>query len=207
MAEVVLPDELLCRVLEMLPPGMLAVAARTCRRWYRCSPAGLRHKLSVRTACSSMALLLWSREHGCPWDGSLCKNAARNGHLVVLKRLREQDCPWDERTCNAAAKMGHLEVLQWARENGCPWNSYLCAIAAKHGHLELLKWAHAHGCPWSPAAYINAARKGHLAVLQWAHESGCEWLPFTCVCAAATAKGHHHIVSWVQNERCCTCMR
>ena len=50
-----------------------------------------------------------------------CKNAAKNGHLEVLKWARENGCPWDWRTCTYAALNGHLEVLKWARENGCLW--------------------------------------------------------------------------------------
>ena len=47
-----------------------------------------------------------------------------------------------------AAKYGHLEVLKWARENGCPWDEVTCAYAAKGGHLDVLKWARENGCPW-----------------------------------------------------------
>jgi len=47
-----------------------------------------------------------------------------------------------------AAKGGHLEVLKWARENGCPWDEWTCAYAAEGGHLEVLKWARENGCPW-----------------------------------------------------------
>ena len=52
----------------------------------------------------------------------LCKCAAKNGHLEVLKWARAKGYPWDEQTCAEAAKNGHLEVLQWARANGCPWH-------------------------------------------------------------------------------------
>ena len=35
--------------------------------------------------------------------------------------------PWDERTCAQAARGGHLEVLKWLRDPNipggpCPWN-------------------------------------------------------------------------------------
>ena len=30
--------------------------------------------------------------------------------------------PWNERTCNNAARNGHLEVLRWAQAHGCSWD-------------------------------------------------------------------------------------
>jgi hypothetical protein len=53
---------------------------------------------------------------------SLCKWAALQGQLEILKWLRENDFPWDEKTCTRAVRGGHLEVLQWLRANSCPWN-------------------------------------------------------------------------------------
>ena len=66
----------------------------------------------------------------------LCEDAARGGHLEVLKLARENGCPWDEETCADAAEGGHLEVLQWARENGCPWNWETRDYAAELGYVE-----------------------------------------------------------------------
>jgi len=53
---------------------------------------------------------------------SLCKWAALQGQLEILKWLRENDFPWDEKTCTRAVRGGHLEVLQWLRADSCPWN-------------------------------------------------------------------------------------
>ena len=77
----------------------------------------------------------------------ICRYAAWNGHLEVLKWARENGCPWNELICTNAALNGHLEVLKWTRENGCNWNDWTCANAAKNGHLEVLKWARENGCP------------------------------------------------------------
>jgi hypothetical protein len=41
----------------------------------------------------------------------MCSNAAREGHLEILKWARKNKCPWDERTCANAAFGGHFEVL------------------------------------------------------------------------------------------------
>ncbi|MDB9925065.1 ankyrin repeat domain-containing protein [bacterium] len=83
-------------------------------------------------------------------DERLCRFAARNGHLEVLKWLRASGCPWSngsKGTCAAAARGGHLEILQWARENGCPWDEKTCEEAAKFVHGEVFDWARANGAP------------------------------------------------------------
>jgi hypothetical protein len=51
--------------------------------------------------------------------------------------------------CENAAKEGHLEILKWARANGAPWNEWTCVRAAEKGHLEVLKWARSNGAPWT----------------------------------------------------------
>ena len=66
----------------------------------------------------------------------LCEDAARGGHLEVLKWARENGCPWDEHTCTYAAEGGHLDVLQWALENGCPWTRHSPLLAASMGYFE-----------------------------------------------------------------------
>lgn len=52
--------------------------------------------------------------------------AAKEGHLEVLKWLRERGCPWDwdAMTCAHADDGAHLDVLRWARENGCPFGFF-----------------------------------------------------------------------------------
>ena len=59
------------------------------------------------------------RAYGCPWDGSVCANAASAGHLHVLQWLRENCCPWDKMTTAWAELNGHAAVLEWAVANGC----------------------------------------------------------------------------------------
>ena len=91
----------------------------------------------------------WLREHGRPWDASMCSAATAGGNLEVLKWLCEQDYPWRHGTaCRAAARGGHLEMLMWLREQDCPWDASAVRAAAEEGHLEVLKWARdmtAHG--------------------------------------------------------------
>ena len=62
--------------------------------------------------------------------------------------------------CYNAARNGHLEVLKFARANGCPWCLWTCHFAAEHGHLEVLKWSWAYGCECHIDTCYNAARNG-----------------------------------------------
>jgi hypothetical protein len=84
----------------------------------------------------------------CSWDQYTSAEAAKNGHLELLRWMRANGCPLGERTCSDAAQAGHLEVLQWLRANGCPWDEHTCMCAAAYDRLEVLKWARANGCPW-----------------------------------------------------------
>ena len=38
----------------------------------------------------------------------------------MLVWAREHDCPWNESTCMCAARSAPLEVLRWAMEHGAP---------------------------------------------------------------------------------------
>ena len=120
-------------------------------------------------------VLKWARENDCPWDEDTCWRAAVGGHLGTLKWARANGCPWNKRTCSGAAYGGHLEVLKWARENGCPWDEGTCTAAAWRGHLEILKWARENDCPWDEDTCSYAAYGGHLEVLKWARLNGCRW--------------------------------
>ena len=111
-----------------------------------------------RGALKEVEAVGWLMSRGEEWDKvrlepsrrrryAVCTEAARDGHLEVLRWARARGCGWDEETCAAAAKGGHLEVLKWLREHGCPWNASTCARAAEGGHMEVLRWARANGCP------------------------------------------------------------
>jgi hypothetical protein len=38
----------------------------------------------------------------------------------MLMWAREHDCPWNNLVLSNAASGGHTEVMRWAKENGCP---------------------------------------------------------------------------------------
>ncbi|KAL6075637.1 Ankyrin repeat-containing domain [Balamuthia mandrillaris] len=205
-----LPDELLSYTFELLPKDMVAIAARTCKRWYSCCPEQLRSKLSVSGACSSMSLLRWSLQNGYRLGENSSVAAAANGQLEVLRWLFSWPyCPYDATlVCFAAATHGHLKVLKWLRQRHiCRKNTSTgwMAEAARHGHLEILQWARAEGFPWPsqhglPLCAIAAASRGHLEVLKWLRRNRCPWDHWTCHQAAAG--GHLEVLQWAVENGC-----
>ena len=143
--------------------------------------------------------LQWSREHGCPWDGSTCGAAAAGGHVGVLQWVREQGCPWNSSVCFEAACRGHLHILQWlrAQDPPCPWETQTCAGAAGGGQVGALQWLREHGCPWDEETCAYAACRGQLGALQWLREQGCPWDEVDCMRYAAV-NGHLPILRWLR---------
>ena len=81
---------------------------------------------------------LVARSYSGGWGIRVCHLAAAGGHLEVLIWAREHGCPWEEEEpgeyddlvwtpycCALAAEGGHLEVLRWLRFGStiaCPWD-------------------------------------------------------------------------------------
>jgi hypothetical protein len=104
----------------------------------------------------------------------LCRMAAREGNLSVLKYLRSIHCSWYRDTCANAAKNGHLDVIQWCHSNGFPWDAKTCHNAAGNGHIDILKWCRQNGCEWWQSTCEALESKGYFDVLQWSFENGCK---------------------------------
>jgi hypothetical protein len=186
-----------------LDPTDCALLARACWRWGDTEAAPLTRVVFFRSG----ALLAWAKDNGCPWDVmdrySVCKAAARGGHLEALQWALEQgDCTMCQLTCSNAVLGGHLDVLRWAREHGCPWFAdSTSADAARYGHLKFLQWALANGCTWNDKRICeSAAEGGHLDVLRWARENGCPWDHQTCLGAARG--GHVEVLRWALDHHC-----
>ena len=85
------------------------------------------HKTSYSAAFSSISrskMIIEQYEDYEDFTTKVCRVAAQNGNLEVLKWARKEGLFWDSDTCAQAARGGHLDVLKWARANGCPWGIY-----------------------------------------------------------------------------------
>jgi hypothetical protein len=114
---------------------------------------------------------------------SICRNAAKNGHLECLTLAHQFGCLWDVRVCEDAALRGQYDCLKYAHENGCPWNINVCYYASQ-GHVKCLEYAHINGCPWDSKLYEHAIISGDIESIKYAHQNGCPWNNKICEDAA-----------------------
>lgn len=123
----------------------------------------------------------------------LPEQAARWGHLELLKWLHVVGCLRTDRVCDAAARGGHLDVLKWLRleREVYQWSTTTTAIAAKYGHLEVFQWLCDEGCPYDQWAFKNATCNGHLELTKWLYTRGL-YISFPASCIAK----HFHILKW-----------
>ena len=123
---------------------------------------------------NKLELLKWIREEKkCEWNDWTINAAAYQGNLEMVKYCVANECPIDVSACANAAKNGHLEVLKYLREEAkAPWGSGTASLAAQNGHLHILEYLverkydkfHVFACWW-------AAKNGHLDCLKYLHET------------------------------------
>ena len=134
-----------------------------------------------------------------------CDNAARGGHIDILKWLKNNIRAWSDwsgstSTCLNAGRGGHFDILKWLyHENRFEMDKHICTCAALHGNLDILKWAILHGCEMDEKTCEMAAFKGHLHILKWARKYDCPWDKTTCA-KRARKKGHLEIVEWIDAQ-------
>lgn len=137
---------------------------------------------------------------------TLCKSAASQGNISVLKwlRLRSPPCPWNSDVIEVAAHNGHIDCLQHIRLHTSPveWTSDICNAAAQNNQLEVLKWLRSLDppCPWDVTTCATAALMGNLDILQWLREQNppCPWDEDACSAASATAS--LNILQWLRSQ-------
>lgn len=122
-------------------------------------------------------VLKYAVARGAPLGPFLERDAAQSGSVEVIKWLHEEELiEVGSGTWAYAAAEGNLNIIKWGYENGLvEWREYTCENAARYGHLEVLKYVRSKGCPWDSLTCIHAAREGQLDVLQWARSNGCPW--------------------------------
>jgi hypothetical protein len=127
---------------------------------------------------------------------NLCRWAAANGHLPLLRALRAVGTPWDCWTCNHAARGGHADVLRWALANGCDSTAHASGFAARRGDFPMVRWLHEQGCDWCDWTTTEAARRGDMEMLTYARGNGCVMSDHAAYLAAHA--GHVDVAAWVR---------
>mmetsp|Transcript_25912 Transcript_25912/g.45686 ORF Transcript_25912/g.45686 Transcript_25912/m.45686 type:complete len:878 (-) Transcript_25912:91-2724(-) len=117
-------------------------------------------------------------------DEFMSSDAARFGHMDIVKWLHEIGGAWGRWTCQHAAESGRLDILRYAHENGCDWTSpreeplsyHIISCAAKGGNLDCLKYVYENSaCELGEYAAMYAAEGGHLDCLKYLHQNGIEF--------------------------------
>jgi len=92
----------------------------------------------------NLPMMRWARS-----DKSSLKLHDDEVEVRTMKQIRLNPFPWDEWTCYNAAKFGHLKLLKWLHDQGCPWDSNTFEIAAHFGNIEMVEWLYQKKCPWN----------------------------------------------------------
>jgi len=146
-------------------------------------------------------MLKWLKENGCYVEpdryDSLTNNAAREGHLEVLKWLHTNGCPLNAyaAACESGAKC--LEILKWLKENGCIWDNRAHIVAAKEGNMEALNWLSENG--QNESIFRAAVSGGSLEIVQWVSQK-IEIKSKLKYCALAASRGHLEVLKWLREK-------
>lgn len=196
------------------------------RAWSRLKPINTKHFCSRVTISGYLNVVKWCLSHGCPLERDIFKDAARAGHVDILRWgfnvgllvrapkcstrevegtapavvRRQRFCLLDEEIFASAAGSGRLGLLRWLKSVRCPWNSNATYKAARHGRLDALKWLKEQRCPMTTMICAAAASKGQLDVLRWARSVGHDWEGDVSVYAASG--GHMDFLKWAYEKGC-----
>jgi ankyrin repeat protein len=127
-------------------------------------------------------------------------NAARNGHIQIVKYILERtpNCR-HEHVIVGAASEGSVETVQFLHEN---YHRYCTTAAlyeaARHGHLDVLRYLFANCCVSAPQLLVRAAYSGRLDVVRFVLEKS----PDQCLDearAVAIKREYHYIVEFLTN--------
>jgi len=131
---------------------------------------------------------------------------------------------WKHVVCRTAAANGHLDILKWAKVNGCKWSLDICNYAALYRHRHVLKWEKSisprddwlihedHHCGhWMDIHYYAESRSicnsllteyavgvGNLRLLKRVIAAGYQ--PKSSVWTLALPGGHTHILDWALKQ-------
>ena len=187
------------QIEEMSSISTLEVAWEHISIWWRerffCENVALTNKLE---------LLKWAREENkCKWDKSTIEVAAFIGNLEMVKYCIANECPIGTGACANAARNGHLEILKYLREEAkAPWYYDTAYLAARNGHLHILEYLverkfdeyHALAC-------VYAAEKGHLDCLKYLHETAkAPWDKYAV--RDAHKNNHSECVQYLLDNNC-----
>lgn len=137
--------------------------------------------------------------HGVRCSSQGADWAVGNGHIAVVDELWASGTICSSWGAGAAVRNGHLDMVLYLEARGMKWSASDPGLAAAHGHADVVRYLlaqHAHGL--SDAAN-PAAENGHLEVVRILREYGIH-----CTSQGAdgaAANGHLHVVRDLRAHR------
>ena len=156
---------------------------------------------------NKLELLKWAREEKqCEWDAATLNMAAEQGNLEMVKYCVANECPIDEDACANAARNGHLEVLKYFKylyeEVKAPWDWETAALAALKGHLHILEYlVERKYDKYEVLACEFAAKSGQLDCLKYLRETAKAPWDFQAV-RKAHYYNHTECVQYLLDNNC-----
>jgi hypothetical protein len=108
--------------------------------------------------------------------GQAMEEAARRGHLALVKMCHEMNVQFDPYSLRLAAySSNHLELVQYVLDIAEPYEKTFtdCYDAAVRGTGPIMKLLRDRGYPWREDTTRTAVYRGNLSTLRYAVEEGC----------------------------------
>jgi hypothetical protein len=145
-------------------------------------------------------------------EGKLLNNAAKGGHLHILKwSLYQQSVPRLKLKINTgeisvpmtAMEYGHVECVEWFINHtnffGTKhWMFY--SKAAQRSSIDVMELLKKHKVPMNWRNCATAATYGQLDALKWLRTNRCQWDEFVVIEAARHK--HKHVLEWAIENGC-----
>ncbi|WBR14228.1 Ankyrin repeat protein [Pandoravirus kuranda] len=157
-------------------------------------------------SCGRIDVLRWLDIEGCPRSPMAFVEAARAGHLDVVRWLAATNGrvgafvrPPLDAACKAA-KRGDVAMIECLYVAGCERMDHPCLteVAAAHGHVAVLAWLRTRldpPCPWSRYTAPRALMGGHLDAFDWLVRAGCI---IDANCFGPAACGNIPLLAWLR---------
>jgi hypothetical protein len=150
--------------LQLALKSSLSVAGLQCNIFF--------HSYVVRYSLDPIAVLALLKTRDFQWRPHLAKLSAQYSTLELLQWLHECGCPWDEQeVCRGAARKGNVDTLIWLQEVTAPWSAALRSEmlfdAGWENRLATVKWLRQQGADWPSSFFDTAAVGGHERKVCW----------------------------------------
>eukprot|EP01133_Synstelium_polycarpum_P018217 gene18217-21786_t len=155
----------------------------------------------------SLEVLNVIKDTGLVPDGTLTVEAARIGHMDMIKHLHSLGhwAPFSRNTMNAAAQEGHIDIVKYLMENRTEGCSNALDYAVDKGHLDVVRYLVDHDVKCTTRSYCALAATGDLETLNLLHRGNCLRDTYTIPCSKtfdqAVSKGNMDMIKYLLDNK------